>query len=110
MAKKDVDKYYEMITEQYHEMLQDIKDFEKEVEEGVVEPERVERLREQIAPIKDNWQRWTYMMYLLNKPQRKSKYRGYEQRNKKLLEHLSKENSVEATIAENENARKKIGT
>lgn len=109
MSKKDVDKYYNTITEQYHEMLQDIKDFEKEASEGIVEPERVERLKEQIAPIKQNWERWTYMMFLLNQPERKSKHKGYQERNKKLLSTLSSNNSLTAVLEENDAARKTIG-
>jgi uncharacterized protein YukE len=109
MSKKDVESYYNTITEQYHEMLQDIKDFEKEVAEGIVEPERVERLKEQIAPIKQNWERWTYMMFLLNQPQRKSKHKAYQLRNKKLLNSINPSNTVEATVRENEEALKRIG-
>lgn len=109
MSKKDVDRYYDELTEQYHEMLQDIKDFEKEVAEGIVEPERVDRLKEQIAPIKQNWERWSYMMFLLNQPARKSKVSGYKQRNKKLLANLDKANSVEATMQENKEAIERIG-
>ena len=109
MSKKDVEKYYDTITEQYHEMVQDIKDFEKEASEGLIEPERVERLKEQIAPIKQNWERWTYMMFLLNQPERKSKHKGYQERNKKLLNSLSSDNSLKAVLEENENARKGIG-
>ena len=109
MSKKDVEQYYNTITEQYHEIVQDIKDFEKETAEGLVEPERVERLKEQIAPIKNNWERWTYMMFLLNQPQRKSKHKAYQERNKKLLLNLSENNSLKAVLDENTNARKNIG-
>lgn len=109
MSKKDVEQYYDTITEQYHEMMQDIKDFEKEAAEGLVEPERVDRLKEQIAPIKQNWERWTYMMFLLNQPQRKSKHKAYQERNKKLLSNLSSTNSLQAVLDENNNARKTIG-
>ena len=109
MSKKDVEQYYDTITEQYHEMMQDIKDFEKEAAEGLVEPERVDRLKEQIAPIKQNWERWAYMMFLLNQPQRKSKHKAYQERNKKLLSNLSSTNSLQAVLDENNNARKTIG-
>ena len=109
MSKKDVDAYYDTITEQYKEMLQDIRDFEQEASEGLVEPERVDRLKEQIAPIKQNWERWTYMMFLLNQPERKSKHKAYQERNKKLLNSLSVKNSLSSVLEENEIARKTIG-
>lgn len=109
MSVKAVKQYYNEITDQYHEMIQDIKDFEQECADGLVEPERVERLKEQIAPIKQNWERLTYIMFLLNQPERKSKRKRYEQMNKKLLASLDSNNSLEAVKLENENARKNIG-
>lgn len=109
MSVKAVKKYYDQICEQYCEMLQDIRDLEKEALEGLIEPERIDRLKDQIAPIKQNYERWSYMMFLLNQPQRKSKYKRYEQQNKKLLSTLSKENSVESVIKENNDAIKSIG-
>jgi hypothetical protein len=48
-------------------------------------------------------------MFLLNQPQRKSKQKRYQEQNKKLLDKLDKSNSLEAVLAENEEARKHIG-
>lgn len=109
MSVKAVKEYYDQICDQYCEMLQDIKDFEQEAAEGLIEPERVERLKEQIAPIKQNYERWSYMMFLLNQPQRKSKHKRYEHQNRRLLASLDKKNSIESTIQENVEARKLIG-
>ena len=109
MSVKAVKKYYEQICDQYCEMLQDIRDFEEEAAKGLIEPERVDRLKEQIAPIKQNYERWSYMMFLLNQPQRKSKQKRYEDQNRRLLRSLDKKNSIEATIKENIEARKNIG-
>lgn len=109
MSVKAVRKYYNQICDQYCEMLADIRDFEVEAQKGLIEPERVERLKEQIAPIKQNYERWSYMMFLLNQPERKSKHRRYADQNRRLLKSLDKANSIEATIAENEEARTHIG-
>lgn len=108
MSKKAVDNYYKEISDQYHEMLQDIKDIEKDVMEGLTSPDLLETLKANIAPIKQNWERWTYMMFLLNQPERKSKIPRYKQANKKLLANLSSSNSIEATIEENKNALERI--
>ena len=56
MSVKHVEEYYNQICRQYQEMLDDIKDLEKECTEGIVEPERIDRLKEQIAPIKNNYE------------------------------------------------------
>lgn len=104
MSVKAVNEAYAQICEQYAEMLENIKDLEKEAVEGIVEPERVDRLREQIEPIKQNYERWAYIMYLLHQPTRKSKHDDYAQRNKKLLKSLSAKNSIQATMSENREA------
>ena len=109
MSVKAVKKYYDQICNQYCEMLQDIRDFEQEAAKGLIEPERIERLKDQIAPIKQNYERWSYMMFLLNQPQRKSKHKKYESQNRKLLNSLSESNSIESTIKENNEARINIG-
>lgn len=109
MSLKHVNKYYKQICEQYEEMINDIKDVEKEAERGLIEPERIERLKEQVAPIKHNYERWTYMMFLLHQPNRKEKIKKYQRQNAKLISQLSKENSLEAVIEENNEARKHIG-
>lgn len=109
MSIKHVNEYYKQICDQYNEMISDIKDLEKECEEGIIEPERIERLQEQVAPIKANYERWAYMMFLLHQPNRKEKISKYRKQNAKLIKSLSKENSIESVISENEDAMKHIG-
>lgn len=109
MSKKHVEQYYKTITDQYNEMISDIRDFEKEVANGLIEPERVERLKEQIRPLKENWERWSYMMFLLNQPQNKRKKKKYEKIAIKQISNLSPSNSIEATIEENKEVLKRIG-
>lgn len=109
MSMKHIKRYYKQICEQYQEMINDIKDVEREAEQGLVEPERIDRLKEQVAPIKQNYERWTYMMFLLHQPNRKEKIKNYKRQNKKLLNSLSSSNSLEAVLEENNEARKHIG-
>lgn len=109
MSVKAVKKYYDQICDQYHEMLENIRDLEEEAAKGMVEPERIDRLKDQIAPIKQNYERWSYMMFLLNQPTRKEKQPGYANRNKKFLNNLSENNSLKAVLNENEEALKHIG-
>ena len=109
MSIKHVNRYYKQICDQYQEMIADIKDFEKEVEQGLVEPERLERLKTQIAPIKLNYERWTYMMFLLHQPNRKDKIKKYHKQNSKKISNLDNNNSLESVIKENSEAMKHIG-
>jgi uncharacterized protein YdcH (DUF465 family) len=109
MSVKHVNAYFKQICDQYQEMINDIKDVEKEAEQGLVEPERIERLKEQVAAIKQNYERWSYMMFLLHQPNRKEKVKKYQRQNAKLIANLSKNNSLEGVIAENTEALTKVG-
>lgn len=102
MSVKAVRNYYDQICEQYSEMLENLRDLEAEMSTGLVEPERITRLEEQIKPLKDNYERWSYMMFLLNQPERKSKHKDYERRNKKLLKSLDESNSLKSVVQENQ--------
>lgn len=109
MSVKHVESYYKQICEQYKEMLEDIHDLEQESEKGLIEPERVDKLKEQIAPIKQNYERWCYMMFLLHTPNNKKKVKKYCRQNKKLCDALDKQNSLESVLTENQEAMKHIG-
>lgn len=98
MSVKALELEYKKVSDQYHEMLADIKDIEKDALEGLCDPELVNRLEEQIKPIKQNYEWWCYVMYILHQPQRKKKEPKYRRQNKNLLESLEKENSNEARI------------
>ena len=101
MALKDLKNYYNEVCDQYYEMLENLKDFQKDQEEGLVEEDRMEEIKQNIKPLMDNYERISYLMFLLNKPARKEKVKSYEKRNKKLLQKLSKENSLEKMRKEN---------
>jgi len=109
MSVKAVRKYYDQICEQYQEMMENIHDLEAEAAQGMVEPERIERLKAQIAPIKQNYERWSYMIFLLNQPERKKKQPRYKAQNRRLLNSLSRGNSLEGVLEENREALKHVG-
>ena len=78
MSMKHIKDYYKQITDDYLEMLHDIEDMEKLALTSMVEPERIEMMKETFAPIKDNWQKWSFMMFLLNMPNKKDKISKYK--------------------------------
>lgn len=101
MARKDFDQYYNQICSQYFELQEVMKDLSEEVSNGMIEPERIEQLKQTIVPVENNYRTLGYIKYLLDKPTRKSKHAKYNQMNKKLLkqcegrtqEDLVKENN-----------------
>lgn len=101
MARRDFDNYYNQICNQYFELQQVLEDLSKEVSEGMIEPERIEQLKQTIVPVENNYRTLGYIKYLLDKPTRKQKEARYKNMSKKLLkqcegrtrEDLVKENN-----------------
>ena len=85
MAKKDVDKYFDQICKDYHELIETLHNMEEEASKGLLDPDKLVQMKEYIEPIKINWQRISYIMYLLNMPAKKSKQERYKNQNKKLI-------------------------
>ena len=85
MARKDFDVYYNQICEQYMQLQNVLKDLSEEVSNGVVEPERIEQLKQTIIPVENNYRTLGYIKYILDKPTRKHKQSRYKNQNNKLL-------------------------
>lgn len=102
MSVKDVKLYYDKVCNQYLEMKKEIKDWEIEASKNMVDPERLKNLKDMIVPLMKNYERWSYIMFLLNQPTRKKKQSKYKKQYQKSISKLNKDNSIEATIKENE--------
>lgn len=107
MARRDLIEYYLEQQAVYFEMLKDIQDIEKDHKEGLIDDERYEQLMSVVSPdieaVKANYERISYMVLLLNKPQRKSKGEKYEKENKEWYDHLQGA-SREAILDESKDA------
>ena len=108
MAKKDVEIYYQQVVDQYKEMVENLKDFEKEASEGLVEPEGLDRIKESIQPIKNNYQCLSYIMYLLNKPTKKKKDTWYNKVSKTLLNEVEAKNTKAGILQQNNDSIKEL--
>lgn len=93
MAKRHIVEYFDKVAKQYSEMLAELKDFENECNNGLVEPEKFEQFKEILQPLKNNYMMWSYAMYLLNLPNREKKVKIVKRRGKNLTDNTLKENS-----------------
>ena len=109
MAVKHIKEYYEHICNQYVQMNEELKEFQKEVETGLIEPERLDNLKAVIEPLKNNYMTLSWIMYLLNKPQRDKKDKAYQKRTKKFTDSLDKNFDKESILKQNEEVIKSIG-
>lgn len=108
MAVKHIKEAFDQIASQYSEMLDEIRDFEEEASKGLIEPERLDQIKESIKPLMANYERWSYIMFLLNKPVKKTKEKKYLSQNKKFIASLNKNNSIESSIEENKQVIKDL--
>lgn len=83
MAKRHVVEYFDKVANQYKDMLNELKDFEDECNNGLVEPERFDNFKKIIEPLKNNYMTWSYMMYLLNLPNKEKKVKIVKRRENK---------------------------
>lgn len=94
MAKKDIDIYFQQVCKDYHELVTTLHEMEEEVSKGLLDPDKLIQIKEYIEPIKINWQRISYIIYLLNKPAKNKKSKRYADQNKKLVHENSTLNDV----------------
>ena len=89
MSKKDVDEYYTKVCADYKQLKETRKEMEEEFKNSVQDVDKIEQVRKMIEPLKVNYERISYIMYLFNKPVRKKKRFSYEFENKKRLNNFS---------------------
>ena len=81
MALRDVKNYYFKMLAQYMEMKSDLADFEQALKDGFITEEQLQTAFEEVNKVQQNYERLSYIIYLFNLPNRKSK-------RKKLTLHL----------------------
>lgn len=95
MSKKHVNEYYEKICADYKEMLDTLRDMEEEYSKNLISPDRLEQIKEMIKPMKENYERISYIMYLFNMPDRKRRKEKYIKQTKQIftknIEEIQKE-------------------
>lgn len=107
MAVKDVKEYYKKVENQYFEMLNDSKDYTDALEKGFLTEEQVNQAFQMINKVKENYLRLSYILMLLQEPQRKEKKNSYKRMNSKIYNsQLVMSNSDKAVIDENEDTLK----
>lgn len=94
MAKRHLIQYYIEQEATYSQMLEDINDLEKSYKSGNMEYERYAQLRDSltqdIQAIKEEYERLSYVMFLLNMPNRVKKEAKFKKENKTYLAYLDK--------------------
>jgi len=105
MAVRDVKEYYYKMLAQYLEMKNDLADFEEALKNGYITEDQMQTALEEVNALQVNYDRLTYIMYLLELPNRRSKHAKYHRANKKVFEALKEHKATtEAVELENKSA------
>ena len=105
MAAKDVKEYYFKLIAQKAELEADLADFEEALKNGFITEDQMQAAKDELIPYQINLDRLTYIMYLLELPNRKTKKAKFAKQNKKILDELEKRNADEqSVISENKSA------
>lgn len=105
MAVKDVKEYYFKLIAQKAELEADLADFEEALKNGFITEEQMQAAKDELVPYQINLDRLTYIMYLLELPNKKAKKAKFAKQNKKILNELEKRNADEqSVISENKSA------
>lgn len=107
MSKKDVDEYYTKVCADYKQLRETLTEMEEEFKNSVQDVDKIEQVRKMIEPLKVNYERISYIMYLFNKPVRRKKKFSYELENKKRLNNFSN-SSLEDIHRENQEVIKNL--
>jgi iron uptake system EfeUOB component EfeO/EfeM len=109
MSLKHVKRYYDQIQEQYLEMLNDAKDFDHAVKNGLIDQEQYDQAQTLLSRVKENYERLSYIIYLFYQPNRDKKAAKFDSRNKELLSHFTDaKSSKDAILEENADMLKKF--
>lgn len=92
MSVKHIKEEYQRICNDYTEMLDTVKELEIAVSENIVSQEQLDNIKESLDIIKTNYMRWQYIIFLLDKPNKKSKQKRYNKKYDKLNKSESEEN------------------
>lgn len=111
MARKHVVNYYIEQQSSYMQMLEDVAELEKIYKEGKMSYEKYSDLRERLLPqieeLKAPYELLSYVIFLLNIPNRPKKDKKYLAQNKMYFAYLDKY-SKENMIKESDDVLKKF--
>ena len=90
MAIRDVREYYYTMLAQYLEEKQNLEDFSEALRDGLITEEQMQNALENVANLEENYHRLTYIMYLLNMPNRATKKPVYIRQHKSILDEFKR--------------------
>lgn len=103
MSVKHIKDYYLKITNDYHMMNETLKEMEKAITDDNLEiaKQNIPMIKQQVAQLKENYLRISYIMFLLNMPNKKDKQRKYIKQETNTLNNIPPQHQLEGVLQEN---------
>lgn len=90
MSMKHLKNYYQQVEKLYFDLASNLKEMEDDFKRGECTEEELQNLLIPVNNIKDNYQRLSYILFLLYQPNKDNKKKKYEKQNKELVEYFNK--------------------
>ncbi len=102
MSVKHVQEYFVKVTNDYHMMNKALEEMEKSIADSDLEvaKQNLPMIKQQVAQLKENYMRISYIMFLLNMPNRKEKQARYVKREHKKIDAIPKEHQLIGVLRE----------
>lgn len=100
MALRDVKEYYYKVQAQYLEMKADLEDFNEALRAGHITEDQLEGVKNDVFQLEQNYNRLTYVLFLLEQPRRKEKVKAFNERNESLVNYFKTEQASEEEVLE----------
>ena len=102
MARKHVEEYYMRMVSDYTEMKKVLEQMERISEDNASNAlNNIDKVREQVRLLESNYKRLSYIMFLLNQPNRDKKKKRYYKSEHKRLDAIPNKDRMKGVIAEN---------
>ena len=103
MSKKHVDEYYLKMLSDYTELQSVLEELQKTVTEDTAQAylEQIDMIKEKVRLLEANYKRLSYIMFLLNMPNKNKKVERYKKREHKKLDVIPTEHTQESVEKEN---------
>ncbi len=100
MSRKHVIEYYKSVESQYFDLLNDAEDMQQAVKDKILSESQLEEFTKLIDKVKTNYTRLSYIMYLLDLPNKKSKENRNSKQYKKTKQLFNGLNATSEDIIE----------
>jgi len=103
MSKRHVEEYYAKMYSDYRELKKVLEELQNTLTEEAANSyvSQIESIKEKVRLLEANYKRLSYIIFLLNKPNRKKKETKYIRSESKKLNAIPEKDREEAVIQEN---------